>query len=78
MALDTTKHKLVPIHTKLSDTERQKLLDSLQVIPSQIPKIMKDDPAIVKLNTKSGDIIKIERKSSTAGVSLYYRVVIDG
>ena len=78
MALDPTKHTLVPTHTKLSDTERQKLLDSLQVTYAQLPKITKDDPAILKYNTKAGDIIKVERMSSTAGVSFYYRVVIDG
>ncbi len=78
MALDIPKHILVPVHSKVSDNEKEKILSALQTSAAQLPKIFKDDAALVKLNVKAGDIIKIERKSPTAGVSFYYRVVIDG
>ncbi len=78
MALDIPKHTLVPVHSKVSDNEKEKVLSALQATTTQLPKIYKDDAALVKLAVKAGDIIKIERKSPTAGVSFYYRVVIDG
>ncbi len=78
MTFDVTKHHLVPKHTKLSDSEKSKLLEKYQVTAFALPKILKDDPALAKLDVKVGEIIKIERKSRTAGVSAYYRVVVEG
>jgi DNA-directed RNA polymerase subunit H len=43
----------------------------------ELPKIAKTDPAIISLNTKPGDVIKIIRKSQTASEAIFYRVVID-
>ena len=43
-----------------------------------LPKILSEDPALEKLSVKEGDVIKIERESETAGVSVYYRIVIEG
>ncbi len=78
MASDTKKHYLVPKHTKLSDAEKGKLLEGLSISTKELPKILKSDAAIVKLNAKESDIIKIERESKTAGKAVYYRVVVDG
>lgn len=78
MAPDISKHYLVPKHTKLSDADKGKLLTSFDISTKELPKIMKSDAAIVKLNAKEGDIIKIERDSKTAGKAFYYRVVVDG
>ena len=78
MGLDITKLTLVAVHSKISDNEKDKILSAMQAITSQLPRIKISDPAIAKLVVKAGDIIKIERKSPTAGVSFYYRVVIDG
>lgn len=78
MALDITKHILVPVHTKVSDNEKEKFFSSMQITIAQLPKVHISDPAVSKLSVKAGDVVKIERKSPTAGVSFYYRVVIDG
>ncbi len=43
-----------------------------------LPKIMRKDQALARLNVKAGDIIRVERESKTAGRSYYYRVVVDG
>ena len=76
--MDITKHKFVPKHVKASDAEKVALLKEYKVQLKDLPKILKKDPAISKLNVKSGDVIRIERDSKTAGISNYYRVVMDG
>ncbi len=78
MAFDVIKHRLVPKHTKLSDSEVKKLCENYHIEVKGLPRILKDDAGINKLNVKSGDVVKIERVSRTAGVTTYYRVVIDG
>lgn len=40
--------------------------------------MMTSDPAIKLLNCKVGDVIKIIRRSETAGETEYYRVVVKG
>ena len=43
----------------------------------QIPLILVNDPGIMRLGVKPGDMIKITRKSATAGESFYYRYVVE-
>ena len=68
---------MVPKHTKLSETEKIKLLEKHAITVKELPKINVDDPAIASLNLKAGDVVKIERKSPTAGTTVYYRGVIN-
>jgi len=69
---------LVPKHEVLSDKEAERLLELYNVTRDKLPKIRKDDPALRGLGAKVGDIIKITRKSPSAGTAFYYRVVIEG
>ncbi|MFC1751444.1 DNA-directed RNA polymerase subunit H [Pseudomonadota bacterium] len=79
MPTDFTKiiktHILVPKHEKLSKTQEKELLTSAQLDKENLPKIRLEDAAIQELGPKLGDIIRIERKSPTAGDSYFYRVV---
>lgn len=77
-SVDVTKHILVPEHAKLTDEEAKGILEQFHISKSQFPRMHKSDPAIKHLNPEQGDIIKIIRKSPTAGKSIYYRVVING
>ncbi|MBW2965960.1 DNA-directed RNA polymerase subunit H [Candidatus Woesearchaeota archaeon] len=70
------KHVLMPEHIKLSEKEKQELFEKYNISLKELPKIKKDDPAIVSLNVKVGDIIKIIRISPTAGESIFYRGVV--
>ena len=74
---DIRKHHLVPEHTKLNDKEKKELLEKYHVSLKELPKISKKDPAIDHLNVKEGDVIKIIRKSQTAGEAIFYRGVIN-
>lgn len=70
------KHVLIPKHTVIKDEERKELLERLGIKPNQLPKIVATGPVIKAIEAVEGDIIKIARKSPTAGTSTYYRIVI--
>tara|TARA_Y100000310_G_scaffold46298_1_gene43006 strand:+ start:144 stop:392 length:249 start_codon:yes stop_codon:yes gene_type:complete len=72
-----SKHALVPKHSKLSDKEKKELLEKYNITLNELPRILKDDPAINSLSVKSGDIVKITRSSKTAGTALFYRGVVN-
>jgi len=75
-------HDLVPEHALLSEKETQELLKKLKIRSVQLPKIRKDDPVIKILEmvhgpVLEGQVIKITRKSDSAGISVVYRTVVD-
>jgi len=74
---NVTKHLLVPKHAKLSDKEKNELFERYNASETELPKILKTDPAIKHLKVEAGDIIKVERKSHTAGEAAFYRVVVN-
>jgi DNA-directed RNA polymerase subunit H len=74
--IEIKEHVLMPKHTKLNDKEKKELLEKYGISIKSLPKIKRNDQAIIALETKSGDVIKIERKSLTAGTAVYYRSVV--
>ena len=74
--INVEKHNFVPKHIKLSEEEADELVKKLNVSKKQLPRILKEDPAVINLDVKKGDIIKIIRKSPTIGESEFYRMVI--
>jgi len=73
-----TAHVLVPPHRVLSDEERDELLNKYGIKVKQLPKISIKDPVIKSIGgVKPGDVVKIERGSTTAGKSVYYRMIKD-
>lgn len=71
-------HELVPEHRVLSEDEKEELLNKYRIKISQLPQILVSDPAVAELGAKPGDVIEIKRKSPTAGVYYYYRLVVEG
>jgi len=69
-------HILVPEHILMTKEEVDELLKKYNVTLNQLPKISVKDPAAKLLDAKTGNVIKIIRKSETAGKSNYYRLVI--
>ena len=76
MKKDILKHKLAPDHSILSKTEANKVVKQLKIHQEQLPKIKADDPVVKEISAKSGDILKITRKSHTAGKFVTYRLVL--
>ncbi|MAG79087.1 DNA-directed RNA polymerase subunit H [Candidatus Pacearchaeota archaeon] len=67
-------HILQPKHFKLNEKESEKLLSSLNISKTQLPKILSSDPVLPE-GCNVGDIIKIERKVEDKD-SIHYRVVV--
>jgi len=76
--VDILEHVLVPSHRILSEEEKGVLLRKYNVKPSQLPKTLSSDPVVAAMGAKPGDIIEITRKSPVAGVTLAYRIVVEG
>lgn len=73
---DIFQSSLVPKHEILSGEDKAELLKVLNVSAKQLPRIHEDDPVVKMLNAKKGDVLKIVRKSLSAGEYLYYRLVV--
>ena len=77
-AFNIFEHVLVPRHEILTSEEREELLVKYRIKPYQLPKIRASDPAIKAIGARPGDIVRIIRKSPTAGEHIVYRYVIEG
>ena len=70
-------HVYVPKHEIMTKKEAEEILKKYNCKPTELPLIFVTDPAIMGLGVKPGDMIKITRKSPTAGQSNYYRYVVE-
>ncbi len=70
------EHELVPKHEIMSKKEVSELLKKHGVTERQLPKIRESDAIAQAIGAKRKDVLKITRKSLTAGEALYYRIVV--
>ena len=70
-------HVYVPKHEIITKKEGEEVLKQYHCKPTDLPLIFYNDPAILGLGVKPGDMIKITRDSTTAGKSFYYRYVVE-
>ena len=70
-------HKLVPKHEILDEKEKSQILAEYKIQPYQMPQIKSTDPAVKAIGARPGDMLKIIRKSATAGEHIAYRYVVD-
>ncbi|KAG0434801.1 DNA-directed RNA polymerases I, II, and III subunit RPABC1 [Dictyocoela muelleri] len=76
LMFNVTKHILVPKHRIMSENEKIEYLNKRKISENELPKILKSDPVAKYFGARKGDVFEIERNSSTAGISYYYRIVI--
>jgi len=76
-AFNLFENKSVPKHEILTEEEKQQLLAEYKVHPYQLPQIDYSDPAVKVIGAKPGDILRVIRKSSTAGEHTAYRYVVE-
>jgi DNA-directed RNA polymerase subunit H len=74
--VDIGEHKLVPRHEVLGKDGVEALLKLHHCKISDLPKIFDTDPMSLKIGARAGDVIRISRKSPTAGQAYYYRLVV--
>lgn len=73
---NVTLHELVPKHEILTPDEIRALLEKYKITTKQLPRIIDTDPVIESIGAQVGDVLKITRKSKTAGEAVYYRNVV--
>ena len=75
--LNVTDHILLPKHVKLGEKEKKALLENYSITIRELPKISIHDPALRGMELKAGDVLKVIRKSHTAGTAVFYRGVVN-
>lgn len=76
LSFNITKHELVPKHEVLSNKERNEILLRYRATLKNFPLILSSDPVARYYGALTGTMMKITRKSPTAGEYVLYRVVI--
>jgi len=69
-------HDFVSKHELLTPEEKEEILEKYKMQPYQLPRINAYDPAIIAVGGKPGDIVRVIRKSQTAGKYVAYRYII--
>lgn len=70
-------HVLVPKHEILTEEEKQQILAKYKIQPYKMPQIKSIDPVVKAIGAIPGDVLRIIRKSQTAGEHITYRYVVE-
>ncbi len=75
--INVLEHEVVPNHEVLDEGDVKAVLQKYGIKKEEMPKIMVGDSAAQAVGAHVGDILKITRKSPTAGTFASYRLVIE-
>lgn len=76
LVVNITHHELVPHHTPLSDSEVREVLEAHSLEKNMLPRMLVSDPVAVYFGLERGRVVKISRKSESAGKYVTYRQVV--
>lgn len=74
LIINITKHHMMPKYVPLSNADKQKFYKASNITDSQLPRILLNDPVSRYYGLKRGDVVRIIRKSETAGLNVTYRI----
>ncbi|MBS1262966.1 MAG: DNA-directed RNA polymerase subunit H [Methanonatronarchaeales archaeon] len=74
---EVSRHDMVPEHEVIPGEKVEELLETYEIDVRQLPKILVNDPVAKEMETEPGDVLRVVRKSPTAGVAVSYRLVIE-
>lgn len=77
MKIDIQDHMLVPKHEIMTEEEISEEFSDVDYDFKDLPKIKSGDPVVKAIGAKTGNILRITRKSDTAGKFVTYRIVED-
>lgn len=77
MKIDIQDHMLVPKHEIMTEEEISDEFSDVDYDFKDLPKIKSRDPVVKAIGAKTGNILRITRKSDTAGKFVTYRIVED-
>ena len=77
LKISLLEHEYIPKHEIMSKDETEQVLNQYNITFDQLPKIRITDPVVELIGAKIGQVLKITRRSETAGKSLYYRLVTE-
>lgn len=61
----------------MTEKEKEALLEEFGIQDKDLPKILTSDPVLKLIKARLGQVLRITRKSPTAGESVYYRIVAE-
>lgn len=77
LSFNITKHKLVPKHEILTNNEKRQIMRYYKTTSSKhFPLMLSSDPVARYYGLLPGTMVRITRKSPTAGEYVLYRVVV--
>jgi DNA-directed RNA polymerases I, II, and III subunit RPABC1 len=76
LVVNITRHELVPEHTPLSEVEVTELLKAHSLEKHMLPRMLTTDPVAIYFGLEKGCVVKISRKSESAGKYVTYRQVV--
>jgi len=74
--MEIPTHESVPEHSLMSLSDIDKLVKKYKIAPMYFPKILVTDPVAVWYGIRAGNVVRVKRRSETAGYAYVYRICI--
>lgn len=76
LSFNITKHELVPKHEVLTPIQKKAVMTKYKTVAKHFPMLLSSDPVVRYYGALPGTMMRITRKSPTAGEYVLYRVVV--